>query len=185
MLTKAPIATCEIERTYERTYERTCEPARSGAAWHPRAVPMAPRPNAALPLPEQPTIDVVDESFIRVERAVLAREVARRWTTWWPGLHLQIYMDRGIEGMRWTVAGEMVGSSEIWLEEHAPGVIVHYYLRAEPTVPGSATTPRPLDGTRRARARVAAMRQRHVLAWKQVVWSMKDELEADAHPYRQ
>ena len=108
-----------------------------------------------------------------------------RPSTWWPGLHLQIYMDRGIEGMRWTVAGEMVGSSEIWLEEHAPGVIVHYYLRAEPTVPGSATTPRPLDGTRRARARVAAMRQRHVLAWKQVVWSMKDELEADAHPYRQ
>lgn len=145
---------------------------------------MAPRPNAALPLPEQPTIDVVDESFIRVERAVLAREVARRWTTWWPGLHLQIYMDRGIEGMRWTVAGEMVGSSEIWLEEHAPGVIVHYYLRAEPTVPGSSTTPRPAARNRRALRQVADIRRRHVLAWKSVVWALKDELEADANTRR-
>jgi hypothetical protein len=140
---------------------------------------------ARAPLPEEPSIDIVDESFIAVDRAVVAREVARRWPHWWPGLRLEVYMDRGAEGMRWTVAGDFVGSSEIWLEAHTPGVIVHYYLRAEPTVPGSSTTPRPRANTRRARSQVEGLRRRHVLAWKQVVWAMKDELEADAHAYRQ
>jgi len=135
-------------------------------------------------LPEQPSIDIVDESFIRVDRSIVAAEVVRRWPTWWPSLHLQVYMDRGLEGMRWTVAGELVGSSEVWLEEHAPGVIVHYYLRADPTVPGSSATVRPSPRTRRRQAQLQALRRRHVLHWKQVVWSLKDELEADAHTYR-
>jgi hypothetical protein len=139
---------------------------------------------ARAQLPEEPSIDIVDESFIGVDRAVVAREVALRWPRWWPGLRLEVYMDRGAEGMRWTVAGDFVGSSEIWLEEHTPGVIVHYYLRAEPTVPGSNTTPRPRANTRRAHSQVEGLRRRHVLAWKQVVWAMKDELEADAHAYR-
>lgn len=135
-------------------------------------------------LPEQPSIDIVDESFIRVERVVLARVVAERWRAWWPDLTMDIYMDRGVEGLRWTVAGECVGSSEIWLEEHSPGVIVHYYLRAEPTVPGTNTTPRPPSRTRRAARQLSDMQRRHVIAWKRVVWSLKDELEADARSYR-
>jgi len=75
---------------------------------------------AQAPLPEEPSIDIVDESFIAVDRAIVAREVARRWPQWWPGLRLEIYMDRGLEGMRWTVAGEFVGSSEVWLEVPRP-----------------------------------------------------------------
>lgn len=132
----------------------------------------------------EPSIDVVDESFIRVRREVLAAVVAERWPRWWSNVSLQVYMDRGIEGMRWTVTGEMVGSSEIWLEEQFPGVVLHYYLRAEPTVPGSTTTARPAPSTRRARAQVDALRRRHVLAWKRTVWALKDELEADARSYR-
>lgn len=147
--------------------------------WHATAV------EGIDSLPEQPSIDIVDESFIRVERSVVAREVARRWPSWWTNIDLQIYLDRGVEGIRWTVAGEFVGTSEIWLEEHPPGVIVHYYLRAEPTVPGSSTTPRRMATTRRASAQVDALRRRHVLAWKQLVWALKDELEADAHAHRQ
>jgi len=131
-----------------------------------------------------PSIDIVDESFVRVRRDVMAAVVAERWPTWWPGLTLQVYMDRGPEGMRWTVAGDLVGSSEIWLEEHDPGEIVHYYLRADPTVPGSATTVRTVGNTRRARAQLAALRQRHVVAWKQVIWNVKDELEIDARSRR-
>lgn len=131
-----------------------------------------------------PSIDVVDESFIRVPRDVVAAVVAKRWQSWWVSLSLQPYMDRGVEGMRWTVSGDMVGSSEIWLEEHPPGVIVHYYLRADPTVPGSPTTPRAVARTRRARSQVDSLRRRHVLAWKQIVWALKDELEADARSYR-
>lgn len=129
---------------------------------------------------EQPSIDVVDESFIRVRREVVAALVAERWQGWWSNLFLQVYMDRGVEGMRWTVTGEMVGSSEIWLEEHEPGVIVRYYLRAEPTVPGTVATVRPAGSTRRVRSQVETLQRRHVLAWKRIVWALKDELEADA-----
>ena len=136
-----------------------------------------------MPDPE-PSIDIVDESYIRVRRDVVAAVVAERWPSWWPGLTLQVYMDRGLEGMRWTVAGDLVGSSEIWLEEHDPGVIVHYYLRADPTVPGSMTTSRQIGNTRRAQAQVAAIRQRHVVAWKRVIWAVKDELEIDARSHR-
>ncbi|MEY2990221.1 MAG: hypothetical protein RLZZ163_1137 [Actinomycetota bacterium] len=132
-----------------------------------------------------PSIDVVDEAFIRVRRETVAAVVAERWDRWWSGLALQVYMDRGLEGMRWTVTGDMVGSSEIWLEEHPPGVIVHYYLRAEPTVPGTSATARPAASTRRARAQVETLQRRHVLAWKRIVWALKDELEADARTYRQ
>ena len=135
-------------------------------------------------LPDQPSIDIVDESFIRVDRTIVAREVALRWPSWWSNLSLQVYMDRGSEGIRWTVTGDVVGSSEIWLEEHPPGVIIHYYLRAEPTVPGSSTTPRPAARNRRALRQVADIRRRHVLAWKNVVWALKDELEADANTRR-
>lgn len=131
-----------------------------------------------------PSIDVVDESFIRVRREVVASVVAERWPRWWSNVSLEVYMDRGVEGMRWTVTGEMVGSSEIWLEEQAPGVIVHYYLRANPTVPGTTATARPMATNRRGRSQVDAMRRRHVLAWKQIVWALKDELEADARSYR-
>lgn len=134
---------------------------------------------------EGPSIDVVDESFIRVRRDVVAAVVAERWQQWWSALSLQVYMDRGVEGMRWTVAGEMVGSAEIWLEEHPPGVIVHYYLRAEPTVPGTTTTARSAATTRRSQSQVEAMQRRHVVAWKRIVWALKDELEADARSYSQ
>lgn len=132
----------------------------------------------------QPTIDVVDESFIRVRREVVAAVVAERWPSWWSNVSLEVYMDRGLEGMRWTVTGEMVGSAEVWLEEHSPGVVVHYYLRAEPTVPGTTATARPIATHRRARSQVDALRRRHVLAWKQIVWALKDELEADARSHR-
>jgi hypothetical protein len=131
-----------------------------------------------------PSVDVVDESFIRAQPQVVAATVAQRWHSWWPNLTLQIYMDRGLQGMRWTVTGELVGSSEIWLEEHPPGVIVHYFLRADPTVPGAPTTMRAAATTRRAQAQLQAVRRRHVLAWKRVIWALKDELEAHARSYR-
>lgn len=137
-----------------------------------------PEPNAP------PSIDVIDESFIRVRREVVAAVIKERWPRWWSNLALEVYMDRGVEGMRWTVTGEMVGSSEVWLEEQTPGVLVHYYLRAEPTVPGTTTTARTLVANRRARSQVETIRRRHVLAWKRIVWALKDELEADARTYR-
>ncbi len=60
------------------------------------------------------------------------------WHPWWPELQLSIFMDRGDKGVRWSISGALVGSSEIWLEPFADGVIVHYYLRADLPTSSSA-----------------------------------------------
>jgi hypothetical protein len=127
-----------------------------------------------------PAVDLVDETFIVVEPEVLAAIVAdrSRWRVWWPELELTIFMDRGTQGIRWTVVGELVGSCEIWLEAHADGVLLHYYLRAEPTKPGSRTEARVLPDSPHGHRQAASIRQRHALRWKRQVWQLKDELEA-------
>ncbi|NDH19244.1 MAG: hypothetical protein EBY51_07750 [Actinobacteria bacterium] len=102
----------------------------------------------------------------------------------WPSLTLEVYMDRGWDGMRWTVTGDVVGSAEIWLEEHTPGVLLHHYLRADPTRPGSAYEPRAVGSGRRAQRQIARLRRRYVHAWKKIAWSLKDELERDARQHR-
>ena len=129
-----------------------------------------------------PTVDHVDESFSVVPRRVVAAVVAQpeRWRVWWPDLELEVFLDRGEDGMAWTVAGPLVGSTEIWLEEHPRGVIVHYYLRAEPTVPGSATQPRTPSDSPRSRRHVEGIRRERVLHWKRIMWTLKDELEAQS-----
>ncbi|MGH3342617.1 MAG: hypothetical protein ACRDPK_06970 [Carbonactinosporaceae bacterium] len=93
---------------------------------------------------------------------------AELWRRWWPRLELAVFMDRGDEGLRWSVTGELVGSAEVWLEAFADGTIVHYYLRAEPVAPAGR-------GRRRAAAR---LRRRYTLTWKRRINVLKDELEA-------
>lgn len=131
-----------------------------------------------------PSVDLVDETFVVADPTVLAAIVAdsSRWRVWWPDLDLAVFMDRGREGMRWTVTGSLVGSSEIWLQAYADGVIVHYYLRADPTVPGSRTEARAVGDSPRARRALDAMRRRRAVAWKQVIWRLKDELESGRRP---
>lgn len=126
-----------------------------------------------------PAVDLVDETFIVVDPQVLAAIVAdrARWRTWWPELELTVFMDRGVQGIRWTVVGELIGSCEIWLESQADGVLLHFYLRADPTEPGSRTKPRVIPDSPRGHRYVAAIRRRHALRWKQHVWQLKDELE--------
>lgn len=131
-----------------------------------------------------PILDIVDETFIRASRHDLAVAVRERWPSWWPSLTLEVYMDRGWDGMRWTVTGDVVGSAEIWLEEHAPGVLLHHYLRADPTRRGSAYEARALGKSHRAQRQIARLRRRHVRAWKRIAWSLKDELESDARQHR-
>lgn len=130
------------------------------------------------------TVDLVDETFIIVAPDRIAAIVADpvRWEAWWPGLTLSVFMDRGLEGIRWSVTGELVGSAEIWLESHGDGVIVHHYLRAEPTEPGSPTRARRIPESARGRREVDRLRRRHAVAWKRTVWALKDELEGDRRP---
>ena len=127
-----------------------------------------------------PAIDIVDETFVAAPRARVAAVVAdrARWRGWWPGLDLVVYMDRGLDGIRWTVTGELVGSAEIWLEAWQQGVILHAYLRADPTIPGSPTQPRAVPATPRGLRHLRVLRERHAIAFKRQAWAIKDELEA-------
>ena len=131
-----------------------------------------------------PRVDLVDETYLVVAPERIATVVAdpARWRAWWPGLQLTVFMDRGVQGIRWSVTGDMVGSCEIWLEPVGDGVLLHYYLRADPTVPGSATQPRTLPDSPRGRREADRLRVRHALAWKRTVWRLKDELEAGRRP---
>jgi hypothetical protein len=114
-------------------------------------------------------IDLVDETFIVVAPQVSAAVVANpaQWRQWWPQRRLQVFMDRGLKGQRWIIAGDLVGTAEIWLETYRDGVILHYYLRADPPN-GEDLDQRGCERLRRAEAR----------AWKRSAWALKRSLEA-------
>ncbi len=125
-----------------------------------------------------PTVDLVDETYVRAPIAALATVVhdTTRWAGWWPDLVPAVFMDRADAGIRWNVTGALVGSMEVWLEEYAQplaGVLLHFYLRADPTVAGSATETAALAGPA-----AAAHTRRWATASKRNFWALKDELEA-------
>ena len=123
------------------------------------------------------SVDVVDETWFAVPPRVLAAVLAHRQSLpqIWPDLQLEVFADRGEEGMRWTVTGALVGSMEVWLEKLDAGTVLHYFLRAD--APGPQGVPRPLL-PRPARAE-AARRQR---AAKRFALVLKRYLEAGRAP---
>ncbi|MDQ3788802.1 MAG: polyketide cyclase / dehydrase and lipid transport [Actinomycetota bacterium] len=80
-----------------------------------------------------PAVDVIDETFLAVPPEVVAAAFAdpRSWRRFWPDLDLEVYADRGAEGLRWTVRGALVGTMEVWLEPVLDGTVLHYFLRAD------------------------------------------------------
>jgi hypothetical protein len=126
-------------------------------------------------------VDLVDETFVAAHLNDVAAVVAdqRRWSEWFPGLTLTVFMDRGLKGIRWSVAGDFVGSTEIWLEPFADGVILHYYLRVEPTAKGSRTVPNPYPDTPSGFRAAAKQRVKAATRGKRIFWALKDELEGD------
>ena len=120
-----------------------------------------------------PAVDLVDETFIAADRADIAAVVAdpANWQTWWPDLSLTVFMDRGLDGIRWSVTGALVGSVEIWLEQFRDGVLLHYFLRAEPS-----------DQRRWTRTRATRNRHQRAVVWKRHVWALKDAMEGDRLP---
>ncbi|MBK1788632.1 polyketide cyclase / dehydrase and lipid transport [Prauserella sp. ASG 168] len=100
-----------------------------------------------------PALDIVDETFLAVPPGTVAAAFAdpRSWARYWPDLVLEVYTDRGDQGLRWTVRGALVGTMEVWLEPVLDGTLLHYFLRATPE---TALRPRELrrEFDRRARA---------------------------------
>jgi hypothetical protein len=113
-----------------------------------------------------PEIDIADETFVVVDRDALAAVFRAEdlWRSWWPGLELTVVRDRGSAGVRWSVAGDLAGTAEIWLEPWRDGVIVHWFLQA--TTAGE-------------RAGSDATRRDLVLSFKRRIHALKDELERD------
>ena len=124
--------------------------------------------------PKRHLVDVIDEIFIVAEpariRAVTCDPV--RWASWFPGAVFTSYDDRGPLGDRWTVTGYLVGTAEVWLEEHGDGTVVHAYLRVDPTDPVD-------PGGRRRRHAIAS---RLALSLKRRLFEVKDLLEGDREP---
>jgi hypothetical protein len=128
-----------------------------------------------------PLVDLIDESYIVADPATVAAAVRdpRRLAAWWPDLELAVFQDRGAAGLRWTVTGALVGTAEVWLEPWKDGVVVHVYLRVDPTARGSATArwlPRSPAGAQRRAVRESQGRAKAIKAG---VWALKDELEGE------
>lgn len=81
------------------------------------------------------SIQIADETYVAADAARVSAAVADRcsWRRWWPDLRLQVTEDRADKGIRWTVTGALTGTMEIWLEPSMDGVLLHYFLHAEPT----------------------------------------------------
>ncbi|WP_063020264.1 hypothetical protein [Nocardia niwae] len=80
------------------------------------------------------SIQVADQTFVAASGAAVADLLSgpNQWRRWWPDLVLEVREDRGEKGIRWSVAGALTGTMEVWLEPSLDGVILHYFLHAEP-----------------------------------------------------
>ncbi len=119
-----------------------------------------------------PQIDVVEETYVSAAPEAVRRRFRQPDVSaaLWPDLTVTVAADRGPEGRHYAVAGALVGTAEVWLEEVGDGVLVHAYLRADP--PGAAWP----------QARAARARHRRQRGMKAVMWRLKDELEAGRAP---
>lgn len=118
------------------------------------------------------SIQVADETFIAADPGLVADAIAdpARWRQWWPDLHLQVVEERGDKGIRWTVAGPLTGTMEIWLEPMLDGVLLHYFLHAEPA---------GVSAHALAKLNLPKLVHRRRVAGKDMSFQIKAELEAD------
>lgn len=120
------------------------------------------------------SIQVADETFVAAAPETVGAVVGERssWRRWFPDLLLQVVEDRADKGVRWTVTGPVTGTMEIWLEPMLDGVLLHYFLHAEPTEP-SAAAARGLE-----KLDLPGMTHRRRVAGKRMAFEVKNLLEA-------
>ncbi|MFC9895481.1 polyketide cyclase / dehydrase and lipid transport [Nocardia sp. NPDC127579] len=113
------------------------------------------------------SIQVADQTFVAASGAAVAEVLGgpTNWRGWWPDLLLEVREDRGEQGIRWTVRGGLEGTMEVWLQPMLDGVILHYFLHAEPM---PALHVKQLPAANRARR----------VAGKDMAFEIKARLEA-------
>lgn len=122
------------------------------------------------------SIQVADQTFVAAHPETATAVIADRqnWRRWWPDLRLTVVEDRAQQGVRWTVAGPLSGTSELWLEPVLDGFVMHYFLHAEPAV--------ELPEQPRARMdAVAELNHRRRVAGRAMAFEVKDRLERERH----
>lgn len=114
------------------------------------------------------SIQIADETFVAADPVAVGRAVSDRdaWRRWFPDLSLTVVEDRADKGVRWTVAGPLTGTMEIWLEQVLDGVVLHYFLHAEPSGEPVKLNAAKLTHQRR-------------VAGKRMAFEIKNRLEAD------
>ncbi|GAY15647.1 polyketide cyclase / dehydrase and lipid transport [Mycobacterium sp. shizuoka-1] len=117
------------------------------------------------------SIQVADETFVAADPAAVGRAVADRagWRRWWPDLRLEVVEDRADKGIRWTVTGPLTGTMEIWLEPVLDGVLLHYFLHAEPT---------GVAAWQLAKMNLPKLTHARRVAGKRMAFEVKSQLEA-------
>lgn len=121
--------------------------------------------------PKMNSIQIADETFVAADPAQVGQAVADRadWRRWWPDLRLTVAEDRGAQGHRWSVTGALTGTMEIWLQPMLDGVVLHYFLHAEPS---------GASAWQLARMNLPKITHRYRVAGKSVAFELKQRLEA-------
>lgn len=116
------------------------------------------------------SIQVADETFVCADPADVGGAVAdpSNWRRWWPDLRLVVVENRGPAGVRWTVTGALTGTMEVWLETCLDGVILHYFLHAEPS---------GASAWELARMNLAKANHDRRVAGKRMAFGVKQQLE--------
>ncbi|MBA0048428.1 polyketide cyclase / dehydrase and lipid transport [Mycobacterium sp. NPDC050853] len=117
------------------------------------------------------SIQVADQTFIAADPVDIGRAVSNSadWRRWWPDLQLNAVEERGEKGIRWTVAGPLTGTMEVWLEPVLDGAILHYFLHAEPSGASAAHV---------AKLNLAKLNHARRIAGKRFAFGIKQQLEA-------
>jgi hypothetical protein len=143
------------------------QPGRGGAPLPgPHVNPTAPVCEAVA----MNSIQIADEMYIGAEPARVGAAVGdpASWRRWWPDLRLEVIEDRAEKGVRWAVTGALTGTMEIWLEPSMDGVVLHYFLHAEPT---------GVAAWQLAKMNLAKINHRRRVAGKKMAFEVKTALE--------